>query len=95
MQATWSPSGDARSYKRGATGAPAAAMAWELALRWSAIDLDDGGVAGGRVEQLGIAATCYLDRHVRVVGNLLAFDSRRNGVSHDPFVAGLRLQFTY
>lgn len=93
--ATWSPSGDARSYKRGVVGAPSADNAWELALRWSAIDLDDGAIEGGRVQQFGVGATWYFDKHLRVIANVVRNDSRRRGVSDDPVVAGLRMQFTY
>jgi phosphate-selective porin OprO/OprP len=94
---TWSPSGDGRTYKRGVSGAPGTAdgPAWELALRWSAIDLDHGTVAGGRVEHMGVGATCYVNKHVRVGANLLRVESTRRGVADDPLVAGLRLQLTY
>lgn len=95
LLATWSPSGDARSYKRGVVGPPSADNAWELALRWSAVDLDDGVVAGGRVQQYGLGATWYFDKHLRVIANVVRNDSRRGGVSDDPLVAGLRVQFTY
>ena len=97
MLVTWSPSGDARSYKRGVIGAPSTAdgIAWELALRWSAIDLDDGVVEGGRVQHIGFGATCYFNKHVRVIANVLRLDSTRRGIADDPLVAGLRLQLTY
>lgn len=94
---TWSPSGDARSYKRGVAGAPSTTdgAAWELALRWSAIDLDDDATQGGRVQHIGLGATCYLNKHVRVIANVLRLDSTRRGIDDDPLVAGLRLQLTY
>jgi len=106
VQLTWSPSGDARSYKRGVPGAPSAqdGLAWELALRWSAIDLDDDRVsngvvsaplAGGRVRQLGLGATCYVTPNLRVIANVLRLHSQRGGLRDDPTVAGLRVQLTY
>ena len=67
-------------------------MAWELALRWSAIDLDDGVVAGGRVDSVGLGATCYINKRARISGNLLRFD--RRGIDDHPTDAGLRLQLT-
>lgn len=96
MLVTWSPSGDGRSVKRGVPGAPSTkdGAAWELALRWSAIDLDDE-VAGGKVSTLGLGATCYLNKYVRITGNVLRFQSRRRGVEDDPAVASIRLQLTY
>lgn len=95
LLATWSPTGDARSYKRGVVGAPSADNAWELALRWSAIDLDDGAIQGGRVQQYGVGATWYCNKYLRVIANLVRNDSRRRGVSDDPTIAGLRVQLTY
>lgn len=94
---TWSPSGDVRAYKRGVASAPSfdGSAAWELALRWSAIDLDDGAVRGGRADSLGIAATCYLHKNVRLIANVLQLDTRRRGVEDRPLVAGVRLQLTY
>lgn len=94
---TWSPSGDARAYKRGVAAAPSAKghAAWELALRWSAIDLNDGAIAGGSAESYGLAATCYFHRNARVIANVLQADGKRRGVSNEPLVTSLRLQFTY
>jgi phosphate-selective porin OprO/OprP len=94
---TWSPTGAARTYKRGIAAAPSAddAMAWELALRWSAIDLDDGAVAGGHAESLGFAATCYFNSNVRLIANIVRVDSARRGIHDDPLVVGTRIQFTY
>jgi len=97
MLLTWSPSGDARAYKRGVATAPSAkdGAAWELGLRWSAIDLDDGPVAGGHAESVGLAATCYLNSSVRLIANVLRVDAARRGVHDDPLVVGTRLQLTY
>jgi phosphate-selective porin OprO/OprP len=40
--------------------------AWEWAVRWSSVDLDDGQVRGGRVGIVSTALNWYLDRHWRV-----------------------------
>lgn len=97
VQATWSPSGDGRTYKRGVATAPTPQghVGWELALRWSSIDLDDGAIQGGTAESYGLAATCYLHPNARLIVNALWLDDERRGVSDTPFVAGLRLQLTY
>ncbi|MGN6512309.1 MAG: OprO/OprP family phosphate-selective porin [Lysobacteraceae bacterium] len=93
---TWSPNG-ARTYKRGVAAAPVPKghAIWEFGLRWSAIDLDDAGVAGGHADSVGVAATCYVNRNLRVIGDVLRVDSNRRGVETSPVVAGVRLQFTY
>lgn len=98
VQLTWSPTGDGRSYKRGIATAPVPKghVGWELALRWGVIDLDDGpAMRGGRAESWGLAATCYPHPNVRVIANLLQYDSDRRGVANDPLTAGLRVQLTY
>ncbi len=97
VQATWSPSGDGRIYKRGVATAPSPKghVSWELALRWSSIDLDDGAIQGGVAESYGLAATCYLHPNARLIANALWLDVNRRGISDTPFVAGLRLQLTY
>lgn len=94
---TWSPTGNARTYKRGVTNAPSAddGPAWEVALRWSAIDLDDGAVAGGHAESVGLATSVSLNSHVRLMANVLRVDAARRGVHDDPLVVGARLQLTY
>lgn len=94
---TWSPTGDARGYKRGVATAPSGdkGMAWELGLRWSAIDLDDGAVHGGYAESYGLAATCYFHPNARLIANVLRVDGARRGLHDDPLVVGARVQFTY
>lgn len=98
MQVTWSPTGDGRTYKRGVATAPAPKghVGWELALRYGVIDLNDGpAMRGGHAESWGLAATCYPHPNVRVIANLLQYNSTRRGVANDPLTAGLRVQFTY
>jgi len=98
VQLTWSPTGDGRNYKRGVAAAPAPKghVGWELALRYGVIDLDDGpAMRGGRAESWGLAATCYPHANVRVIANLLHYDSTRRGIANDPLTLGLRVQFTY
>ena len=70
-------------------------MGWELALRYGVIDLNDGAaMRGGRAESWGLAATCYPHPNVRIIANLLQYNSTRRGVANDPLTAGLRVQFT-
>lgn len=98
VQLTWSPTGDGRTYKRGVATAPSPKghVGWELALRWGTIDLDDGpAMRGGHAESWGLAATCYPHPNVRIIANLLQYNSTRRGVANDPLTAGLRVQFTY
>lgn len=95
VTATWSPTGQARSYKRGVPGTVAANghVAWELAARWSAIDFDDGGIAGGRVRQVAVSAISTLNPHLRIGGSLVR--STAHGRAANPLLATVRVQLTY
>lgn len=43
--------------------------AWQVALRWSTIDLDDegAGVAGGQVDELSVALNWHMDANTRMI----------------------------
>lgn len=94
LLATWSPSGHSRSYKRGVPGAPAGdGAAWELAARWSAIDLTDAGITGGDVRQVALSAIYIPNAHLRIGANLVR--GTRDGRVDEPLLAALRIQLTY
>jgi phosphate-selective porin OprO/OprP len=55
--------------------------AWELKVRWSYTDLDDGSVDGGRMGILSTGVNWYLDRHWRMTVEYLY--TRADGPSAD------------
>jgi len=55
--------------------------AWELKVRWSYTDLDDGPVDGGRMGILSTGVNWYLDRHWRMTVEYLY--TRVDGPSGD------------
>ena len=69
--------------------------AWELKLRWSYTDLDDGPVRGGRLGILSTGVNWYLDRHWRMTVEYLY--TRADGPSGDGalhiFQSRLQLRF--
>jgi phosphate-selective porin OprO and OprP len=67
----------------GAPGAPEGIGAWELATRWSYIDLNDQGIAGGRLTDLTFGLNWYLNPYTRVQFNYVRslLDSPTNGDS--------------
>lgn len=93
----WSPTGHARSYAKGVVGSPVPAdgTAWELFLRASRIDLDDGPVRGGRQTNLSLGATWYVHPNVRFVASWIHMDSDRRGLADDPRVLALRAQISF
>lgn len=95
---SWSPTGHARGYARGAVGSPAAAAeggVWELFARASWIDLDDGAVRGGDASNLSLGAVWYPMPRMRVMGNWIVANSERRGVAYDPSIIAVRLQYVY
>ncbi len=71
--------------------------AWELAIRYSALDLNDGLVAGGDIEDLTVGLNWYPNAYVRVMANYVSVLALRGG-AHDgdnPDLFQMRLQFAY
>lgn len=57
--------------------------AWELAARWSYIDLTDAGIEGGRAEDVTFGVNWYLNGYTRVMFNYI------HGASEDAPATGL------
>ena len=93
VQASWVVTGETRRYGRG-SGAfrgvnPKRSFgALELALRYSSLDLVDGGVIGGKTNDFTAGVNWYLLRNVRLMFNYVHVDSkqRRTQLNDDPDV---------
>jgi len=55
--------------------------AWEIGYRFSTLDLDDTGIAGGNVSDHTIGLTWYLNPYTRLMFNYVNSDLRRFGVT--------------
>jgi phosphate-selective porin OprO and OprP len=89
--ASWFLTGESRPYDRarGAFGwlTPRRSVgfhdgglgAWEVAVRYSYLDLDDGAVGGGRMGLTTLALNWYLTRNVRLSANYVATDVMGSG----------------
>lgn len=85
IQGSWFVTGEHRRYDRDegtfAGISPRSAFAgghgtgaWELALRYSSLDLNDRGVAGGELRDLGFGVNWYLDDNLRIQVNYIIAD---------------------
>lgn len=92
----WSP-GHVRDYSAGSVGAPEldGGPAWELFLRHSRLDLDDGQVQGGRQHDWAAGVTFHANDHLRLMANYIAADVRRGGANSHPRIAQLRVQLAF
>jgi phosphate-selective porin OprO/OprP len=84
-QLSWCITGEVREYRRadGCFGAVTPKRifgeeggwgAFETALRWSSVDLEDSGINGGTMDQLTVGANWYLNPNVRVMANVVLVD---------------------
>ena len=91
IAAGWFLTGEHRPYKRsGATfgrirpaenfrGEKHGPGAWEVAARFSSIDLDDAGIAGGKLEDVTVGLNWYINPNTRVMWNYVRADRESVG----------------
>ena len=71
--------------------------AWEIAARYSTLDLTDGAVAGGEEKNLTVGVNWYVNRNVRVSANYVdaKAEPSRLGVTDNPSAVMGRLQIAF
>jgi phosphate-selective porin OprO/OprP len=87
---SWFLTGESRKYKKGAfsrvtpntTVGKGGIGAWELAVRYSSIDLDDADTQGGEQDNVTVALNWYATKYVRFMANYVMVDA-------DPVRSGL------
>lgn len=96
--ASWIVTGESRPYADGNVGnlvPRGAGGALELALRYSALDLDDRPVLGGRERNWTLGANWYLSRYLKLQANYVQARSNRRGLVVDPNVVEVRAQIQF
>lgn len=97
-QISWFAGGDRRGYKDGAVDKPALGedgRGLELALRVSALDLNDDTVRGGQIDNSGISLIYYAHPQVRLLANWIHVHGERAERTLGPRILGARLQFSF
>lgn len=69
---------------------------WELAARFSSLDLNDksAGIYGGQVDSITLGANYYINNHMRVMFNIVSADGDEFSI-YDSNSAGARIQVTW
>lgn len=95
---SWFVTGESRGYSGGNVANPkpkAAHGAVELLARYSRIDLDSDGIAGGRQSDWTLGANWYLTQYFKFQANYVKTDATRGAFSADPSVFELRAQLHF
>lgn len=69
--------------------------AWEVAARFSSLNLDDGIIRGGDADAITFAVNYYMTRNLRFQANYVMTESSRRNVGDDPNALNLRVRFTW
>ena len=100
ITASYFLTGESRPYsaKKGKFGRvkpKAKSGAWEMALRYSTLDLDDSGLQGGEADNVTVGVNWYVNPHVRIMANYIDVDAERAGVDDDPSIFAMRAQIDF
>ena len=72
---SWFLTGESRAYKSGSFGRTKATNAWEIAVRYSSTDLDDGDVRGGQQDIITVGLNYYVNPYLRFMLNYVNIDA--------------------
>jgi phosphate-selective porin OprO/OprP len=96
---SWFVTGESRRYSKGAFSGPKIADAnkgaWEVALRYSNVNLNDGLVLGGEMDNITLGVNWYARSGVRFMFNYIAVTSEVAGVDNDPSILQFRTQVSF
>lgn len=98
VSGSWVLTGESRGYRDGVfrgVSPRGERGAWELAARYSEVDLDDGSINGGDQRNATLGLNWYVNANIRFLANYINVRSERNGVSEDPGIILLRAQVSF
>ena len=82
----------AKDFKLGKGGG-----AWEIGARYDVLDLTDGTVTGGEMDNYVLALNWYPNDRIRFMVNYTVVDTDSNAVAanDEPHIIGLRAQYDF
>ena len=69
--------------------------AWEVAVRFSTLDLNDQDVQGGHEDNLSVGVNWYSQTHWRFMGNLIKVQSNGPYGEQNPWIVQFRAQYYF
>lgn len=98
VSAAWMLTGESHGYKETAFGNPVPsrpAGALEVAMRYSTVDLDDGGIEGGTEHDWTLGLNWYISKHFKLQANAVRAFSDRGNLEVDPHIYELLAQLDF
>lgn len=98
VAASWMLTGESHTYKETAFGNPSPARpagAWELAMRYATVDLDDGGIEGGSEHDWTLGLNWYIGKHFKLQADAVRAFSDRGDLQLDPHIYELLAQLSF
>ncbi len=104
---SWFPTGESRSYnpKKGKFGSAkplhdfdlktGGSGAWEIAARYSEIDLNDGPISGGKEQNTTLGVNWYINPNVRMMANYVRTNTDEAAGDDDPSAFMARFQMNF
>ena len=74
-------------------GSATGAGMWQVGLRYAVLDLNDGIVQGGRMENWTAGVNWYWRSHLKFVLSYVQVDSQRGPIANNPNLTEARVQF--
>jgi phosphate-selective porin OprO/OprP len=75
LYGSWFITGESRAYKGGSFGRTKATNAWEIAARYSTMDLEDGDIGGGEQDIITLGVNYYVNPYLRFMFNYVMTDA--------------------
>ncbi|NVJ67456.1 MAG: porin [Gammaproteobacteria bacterium] len=69
--------------------------AWELGVRYSEMDLNDGTLLGGQMKNWTLGLNYYLSKNSKLVLNYINSKANKNGIEDNPKFLQLRYQYVF